>query len=556
MAVPAILVAAGKKVLTTVATNAASKGAQKSGGWGKMVAIAVAIIVFIVYIVGTGLVGAFQAMKIGDPSKSDACILFPEQNGDNAPEDLNDLDQSLDTPSAPTGAVPAANTAGVPNGTGTVVIPVPAGTYVTLRPGGSYGPRIAPRAGASTWHKGVDFSAPAGTPILAAADGVVSQVTAFNTNPPTPYVDVQSMVSGQLITTRYEHMSKTLVTVGQSVKAGETIALVGSEGISTGNHLHFEVYIGVPAGSNHTNPETWLSTNGAATLGVPTIGGGTPNYTGINLNATGAEVCQMNSGSGSGSGGVSNGSWGGYSNGQIPDSALASPDFSTSVRLRADAAAALSELNKAYVQAFGANIVVTDSYRSYEGQVQCQKTKGSLCAKPGTSNHGWGLAVDLGGGINSFGTPQHQWMVANASKYGWTHPSWAQQTGSKPEAWHWEFTGSATGGPGGGGGDGKTPDGARQMAAGMLASYGWGTDQYTCLNSLWTKESGWNYLAQNKSSGAYGIPQSLPGDKMASVSADWRSNPQTQITWGLNYIKGRYATPCAAWQHSQRVNWY
>jgi hypothetical protein len=103
----------------------------------------------------------------------------------------------------------------------------------------------------------------------------------------------------------------------------------------------------------------------------------------------------------------------------------------------------------------------------------------------------------------------------------------------------------------------NTPDGARATARDLAASnYGWGDDQFQCLDQLWTKESGWNYLAVNSSSGATGIPQALPGDKMATVGADWASNAATQVTWGLAYIAGAYGTPCSAWGHSQSVNWY
>ncbi|MDO4888703.1 MAG: G5 domain-containing protein [Actinomycetaceae bacterium] len=96
----------------------------------------------------------------------------------------------------------------------------------------------------------------------------------------------------------------------------------------------------------------------------------------------------------------------------------------------------------------------------------------------------------------------------------------------------------------------------KSIARSMLSSYGWGDGQYQCLVSLWEKESNWNYQATNKSSGAYGIPQSLPASKMASAGADWRTNPATQIRWGLGYIQGRYGSPCAAWSHSQSVGWY
>lgn len=83
-----------------------------------------------------------------------------------------------------------------------------------------------------------------------------------------------------------------------------------------------------------------------------------------------------------------------------------------------------------------------------------------------------------------------------------------------------------------------------------------GDGQWDCLYKLWMKESGWSVSAYNDASGATGIPQSLPGVKMASHGADWRTNPETQIRWGLDYIASRYGTPCAAWGNSQKFNWY
>lgn len=100
------------------------------------------------------------------------------------------------------------------------------------------------------------------------------------------------------------------------------------------------------------------------------------------------------------------------------------------------------------------------------------------------------------------------------------------------------------------------PSGAQAFAASQLASFGWDQSQMSCLTSLWTRESGWRTTAENPSSLAYGIPQSLPASKMASVGADYRTNPKTQITWGLGYIKQRYGSPCGAWGKSQAVGWY
>jgi hypothetical protein len=100
--------------------------------------------------------------------------------------------------------------------------------------------------------------------------------------------------------------------------------------------------------------------------------------------------------------------------------------------------------------------------------------------------------------------------------------------------------------------------------AGSIKSYayeaaakrGWGMDQYSCLVKLWNRESHWNVTAHNSNSGAYGIPQALPGIKMASAGDDWMTNPETQINWGLGYIAGRYNSPCGALAHSNTFNWY
>ena len=83
-----------------------------------------------------------------------------------------------------------------------------------------------------------------------------------------------------------------------------------------------------------------------------------------------------------------------------------------------------------------------------------------------------------------------------------------------------------------------------------------GRAQYNCLYLLWQHESGWRTHAYNRSSGAYGIPQALPGRKMASAGSDWRDNPITQVKWGLGYIRGRYGNSCNAWQHARNTGWY
>ncbi|MDU0312949.1 hypothetical protein RKE38_04555 [Phycicoccus sp. M110.8] len=98
----------------------------------------------------------------------------------------------------------------------------------------------------------------------------------------------------------------------------------------------------------------------------------------------------------------------------------------------------------------------------------------------------------------------------------------------------------------------------RAAARALMGDYGFGDGQWSCLDNLWMGESGWRYTATNSSSGAYGIPQSLPGSKMATVADDWQTNPVTQIKWGLQYIKSSYGTPCGAWSawQSRSPHWY
>jgi hypothetical protein len=96
----------------------------------------------------------------------------------------------------------------------------------------------------------------------------------------------------------------------------------------------------------------------------------------------------------------------------------------------------------------------------------------------------------------------------------------------------------------------------RALAKLMVADRGWSESQFVCLDKLWMRESGWRWNARNPSSGAYGLAQALPGAKMTSAGSDWQNNPATQIEWGLGYIAERYDTPCGAWGHSQRYNWY
>lgn len=129
------------------------------------------------------------------------------------------------------------------------------------------------------------------------------------------------------------------------------------------------------------------------------------------------------------------------SNGNLPDNQLKRLSW-TPVRLHVQAAPSFESLNAAFKARFGRDISVTDGYRTLAQQRVLKATKGRMAATPGTSNHGWGMATDLGGGINRYGTEEYEWMLKNAPTFGWVNPDWARKGKGKEEPWHWEFVGA------------------------------------------------------------------------------------------------------------------
>jgi murein DD-endopeptidase MepM/ murein hydrolase activator NlpD len=237
----------------------------------------------------------------------------------------------------------------------------------------------------SGYHTGQDFPAAVGTPVRAVTSGIVS------VEHPAWAGNLVRIDHGNGLETLYAHLSSVDVADGAQVRAGQRIGAVGTKGNSTGPHLHFEVRLG----GDPVNPMPFLATGTAST------------------------------------------GWGGYSNGMIPASKLCG--LGSGHMLRCDAAAAYLQLASAYRARFGKTLCITDSYRSYSAQVSLYARKPSLAALPGSSNHGWGVAVDLCGGVDKFGTAQYQWMKNHAAQFGWVHPAWADQGGSREEPWHWEF---------------------------------------------------------------------------------------------------------------------
>ena len=284
---------------------------------------------------------------------------------------------------APAGGVcaPAAPTP-VVDGSGPLQIPLDAGSY-RLSAGFGDGGHLW----SSGEHTGQDLAAPTGTPVHAAATGVVT------VEHPSWAGNLVRIDHGGGVETWYAHLSRVDVSPGQTVGPGQQIGAVGNLGNTTGPHLHFEVRLdGSPVDPTQV-------------LDLPEA----PRPT--------------------------------YTNGEVPETALCTATSDGAQLLRCDAAVAFRLMGAAFESANGAPMCITDSYRSRDGQERVHVLKPNMTATPGTSVHGWGLAVDLCGGIESFDTSEHAWMIAHGPAYGWHHPAWAEAGGSRPEPWHFEYNG-------------------------------------------------------------------------------------------------------------------
>jgi murein DD-endopeptidase MepM/ murein hydrolase activator NlpD len=270
------------------------------------------------------------------------------------------------------------------SGAGPLRLPVAAGSYHLTAGFGVEGERWS-----TGEHTGQDFAAPTGTPVVASGSGTVT------VEHPDWAGNLVRIDHGGGVETWYAHLSRVDVVPGQQVAAGDPVGLVGSLGNTSGPHLHLEVRLdGEPYDPGQV-------------LDLPEL----PRPT--------------------------------YPNGEMPDTALcpATPDGAQ--LLRCDAAVAYRLLGAAYADAFGLELCITDSYRSKSGQDQVFREKPGLAALPGTSVHGLGLAVDLCGGVERFDSAENTWLLEHGPAFGWVHPDWAAAGGSRPEPWHFEYTGAA-----------------------------------------------------------------------------------------------------------------
>ena len=294
--------------------------------------------------------------------------------------------KGADAVTAPTSGTCAtlsdASTSAPSDGSGPFVLPMAAGSYTLSAGFGSAGDRWSSGA-----HTGQDFAAPIGTPVMSAGSGTVT------IEHPSWAGNLVRIDHGGGVETLYAHLSRVDVADGQTVRPGEQVGAVGDLGNTTGPHLHFEVRLdGVPVDPTQV-------------LDVPEA----PRAT--------------------------------YTNGEVPSNALCAATPDGVQQLRCDAAVAFRLMSASFEQDNGTSLCITDSYRSRAGQELVHVQKPNLTATPGTSVHGWGLAVDLCGGIESFDTPEHAWMMTQGPAFGWHHPSWAEAGGSRPEPWHFEYEG-------------------------------------------------------------------------------------------------------------------
>lgn len=295
----------------------------------------------------------------------------------------------------------------------------PTGTWMTPVPGFEVVKQFdKPDKNWQAGHRGIDVLALPGEPIRAPEFGVV-RFAGKVAGKPVLSVEVGSYAVS------YESVDTTLKK-GERVTPGMHMATVSSPSHCAEGCVHVGVWR-TDRAKDYLNPVDFFASE--ASILLPRAQAPKPfsvdNSPGENYRGTGKGA----------------GPWGGHQNGRIPAVAMCPLKSAPGHMLRCDAARAFDSLSAAFKQSFGRPISVTDSYRTYEQQVILKRRKGRMAATPGRSNHGWGLAVDLGGGINMFGAKEHAWMRANAPKFGWDHPMWARQNGSLPEPWHWEFMG-------------------------------------------------------------------------------------------------------------------
>lgn len=607
MAAPLALIA--KKMATAAAKQAAKNSAKKAaakavsgGGEGSADSSSNSIVLKVVaigLIVSIGAIAFFATAVmtgIGNllPSRQDAssgaCVFFPESGeSDEMPPELETDNGGSEPTSTPSPVSDSGGTAGdtnvgsLPDTGDNLVFPLPAKFQASTS--SSYGWRIHPIEGILKFHYGTDIAAPTGVPVYAIGAGKVIHSSVWFGGGNT--VAVEHNINGKKIQTWNLHLSVIKVKVGDMVSTGQIIGLVGDTGNSKGAHLHLEVRDGTRYQVDNVDPRIWMGKNNLVALSGEgdevTPAPGTEQIYDLDIdNLSAAEVCDLNRRE-LGKLVSANKKWGNHSNGKIPEGELKKSKGLGDFLFNPSAAESLEQANELYKEKFGKSLPIMIGYEDIKAQKYCiknEKNRADLglleltpekdrskaeqvlfeelkekvtgeareCPVAGKSNFGWGMALQFSAPLNDTSTEEYKWIKSQFETFGWLQPD----VGGVGDYGYWEYSGMT----GSLNADGTTPEGAKQIARALFPRYGWDMVEFGCIETLWQRESNWNYQAKNASSGAYGIPQALPASKMASVAKDWETNPKTQIEWGLKYIAERYKKPCAALDHSDTIGWY
>lgn len=422
-----------------------------------------------------------------------------------------------------------------------VVHPVKAGNYISS----PFGYRQHPILGYRKFHAGIDLPAPLGTPIYSPADGIV--VERIDSDPVAgTWLAVKSNVKGQVTFFGFSHSQKLHVKVGDHVKAGQHIADMGTLGLSTGSHLHFEVSLG--ARNNVIDPAKWLRDNGAtsATVTDPATGEQVP------LSPMSDGQCEPTDGmcGGGGTAILKTASeqvgkpyvWGATGPSSFDCSGLVYYSYAQNGTNLGNTRTA-NDMKSASTKVQPNEIKPGDLYFCSHGNSRAHHVGFVYSVNPLKKLH----APSPGKNVEIVELSQvSDFCYGSTTTFG----RLASAGGTTPDT-----GGTMTCG------DGKSAESAKAVARSLMKSYGWGDDQWKHLEELWKRESSWDYKAVNKSSGAKGIPQCLPlktDMNRCNVGEykDYDTNPVTQIKWGMNYVKGRYGTPQNAIRHHDANNWY
>jgi hypothetical protein len=391
----------------------------------------------------------------------------------------------------------------------------------------NYGPRVSPITGeVGEFHTGSDFAEADKSPIYAVADGEV--VDAGPTWYLGQWVVIKHVFDGKVYTSVYGHLTagSQVVKKGDKVKAGQQIALEGSTGLSTGPHLHLEIWDGEIFKGKTIDPDPWLQEHNVGYLDD------SPQYKSLTC---GKGTIKLSD----------DPTWGNYKNGEIPDSKLCGLDFIQGMKLECESANKLDALNKRFHANFGTDIPVVKSYLNLNDQ------KTGDDSLPGKSFFGWAHSIEINfttasndyiplvSEPNYFTDAKYLWLVQNGKEFGWGNAVSNQQDGTDPNARLWIYNPSIN----------ATVDSASLNSYAVVSSiaYPWYSSKTTtCLTDLWGKASGWN-VATSTPSGS-GIPL-LSDDAIKSLGIDkntYNRDAQLQIKTGLTYVSKNYPTPCAA----------